>query len=92
MPGPPASLERSHDAASAPNPRHGERTTHRRPDSAHPRDRTRQEQRIPRDGINRQLQPGLEREMAIEMIEEFSMGTQIKVIGVAAAAATPSST
>src|SRR4029079_18893806 len=35
-----------------------------------------------RFGTNRQLQPGLESEMAIEMIEEFSMGTQIKVIGV----------
>ena len=30
--------------------------------------------------------------MAIEMIEEFSMGTQIKVIGVAVAAATRSNT
>jgi hypothetical protein len=30
--------------------------------------------------------------MPIEMIEEFDQGTQIKVIGVGAAAATPSST
>jgi hypothetical protein len=30
--------------------------------------------------------------MPIEMIEEFDQGTQIKVIGSAAAAATPSNT
>src|SRR5207253_9962180 len=35
----------------------------------------------PKFDDSRQLQ-GLEQQMAIEMIEEFSMGTQIKVIGV----------
>src|SRR5689334_17430956 len=39
------------------------------------------QQRISVSSNARQLQ-GLEQSMAIELIEEFSMGTQIKVIGV----------
>src|SRR5678816_741920 len=81
MPGPPAPPGRSQGAANARNPRHYERTILRRLDSAlSARHGNNNISRAIRN--HRQLQPGLEREMAIEMIEEFSMGTQIKVIGV----------
>src|SRR3954464_8405058 len=58
------------------------RTTRRPPAErlGRPRPHTHQE-RIPVFNDSRQLQ-GLEQQMAIEMIEEFSLGTQIKVIGV----------
>ena len=60
----------------AARPRPAARPAERRGRSRH----THQE-RIPDFNDSRQLQ-GLEIQMAIEMIEEFSMGTQIKVIGV----------